>query len=204
MIKRLFTLSVLISLLISCGNKDKPTESEALPQQPLAKSNNSEAFNTQFADLLKNYYALKEAFVKEDTATINKAAKALHVSVDSLNLANISADSSIILTMQSDKESLVANLKGVLGEVSIEEKRKDFAMLGEFVYGLFRTSHYDREKLYKQRCPMAFNNKGAEWLSNAEEIRNPYLPKTMLDCGENIDSVDYRPASTTPSTPSKN
>lgn len=189
---------------MSCGSKEESKEPTTTPQQPLAKSNNNEVFNTQFSDLLKNYYALREAFIKEDTAVINKAAKALHISVDSLNLANVFADSSIILTMQSDKESLVANIKGVLGETSLEEKRKDFAMLSEFVYGLFRTSHYDREKLYKQRCPMAFNNKGAEWLSNAEEIRNPYLPKTMLDCGENIDSVDYRQPQTNTSTPTKN
>lgn len=201
MIKKFFSVTILVSILIACSSKDETKEPAPTPQQPLAKSNNSEAFNTQFADLLKNYYALKEAFVKEDTAIINKTAKALQTSTDSLNLANLQADSSILLTMQSDKESLIANIKGVIGEVNIDEKRKDFAMLGEFVYGLFRTSRYDKEKLYKQRCPMAFNNKGAEWLSNAEEIRNPYLPKTMLECGENIDSVDYRPA---PSTPSKN
>lgn len=201
MIKKLFSVAVLFSILVGCGSKDETKEQVSTPQQPLGKSNNSEAFNTQFADVLKHYYLLREAFVKEDTAAINLAAKALHVSADSLNLKNVQADSGIILTMQSDKESLIANIKGVLGETKIDEKRKDFAMLGEFVYGLFRTSRYDKDKLYKQRCPMAFNNKGAEWLSNVEEIRNPYLPKTMLECGENIDSVDYRPA---PPTPTKN
>lgn len=198
---KILSFTLLVTLLVSCGTKDESKEEVATPQQPLTKSANSEAFNTQFSELLKNYYELSEAFVKEDTAAINKSSKNLLISADSLNLKNVQADSSIILTMQSDKESLTANLKGLLGETTIEEKRKDFAMLGEFVYGLFRTSRYDREKMYKQRCPMAFNNKGGEWLSNAEEIRNPYLPKTMLDCGENIDSVDYRPA---PTSPSKN
>ena len=38
-------------------------------------------------------------------------------------------------------------------------------------------------KLYYQYCPMAFNNKGAYWLSNEEAIRNPYFGDKMLKCG---------------------
>jgi hypothetical protein len=37
--------------------------------------------------------------------------------------------------------------------------------------------------LYKQYCPMAFNNTGAFWLSDKEEIRNPYFGDKMLKCG---------------------
>jgi hypothetical protein len=37
--------------------------------------------------------------------------------------------------------------------------------------------------LYKQHCPMAFGNKGAYWLSDQEEIRNPYFGDKMLKCG---------------------
>jgi Cu(I)/Ag(I) efflux system membrane fusion protein len=38
--------------------------------------------------------------------------------------------------------------------------------------------------VYKEYCPMAFDNKGAYWLSESEEIRNPYFGKSMLTCGE--------------------
>jgi Cu(I)/Ag(I) efflux system membrane fusion protein len=40
---------------------------------------------------------------------------------------------------------------------------------------------------------MAFDNKGADWLSASNEIVNPYMPKQMIDCGSNKDSVDFRP-----------
>ena len=30
---------------------------------------------------------------------------------------------------------------------------------------------------------MAFNNEGAYWLSDAEQIRNPYFGDKMLTCG---------------------
>ena len=38
---------------------------------------------------------------------------------------------------------------------------------------------------------MAFDNKGAYWLSEEKEIRNPYFGSKMLTCGETADSVDY-------------
>ncbi len=41
--------------------------------------------------------------------------------------------------------------------------------------------------LYKQFCPMAFNNKGAYWISSSEDILNPYFGDKMLKCGR-VDS----------------
>jgi Cu(I)/Ag(I) efflux system membrane fusion protein len=38
--------------------------------------------------------------------------------------------------------------------------------------------------VYVQHCPMADNNKGADWLSLEKEIRNPYFGSSMLTCGE--------------------
>ncbi len=37
--------------------------------------------------------------------------------------------------------------------------------------------------IYKQFCPMAFNNTGAYWFSNSKEIFNPYFGDKMLKCG---------------------
>ncbi len=37
--------------------------------------------------------------------------------------------------------------------------------------------------IYKQYCPMAFNNKGASWISTSRDILNPYFGDKMLKCG---------------------
>ncbi|HTE12434.1 MAG TPA: hypothetical protein VK645_16485, partial [Chitinophagaceae bacterium] len=58
---------------------------------------------------------------------------------------------------------------------------------------------YDRQKLYHQHCPMAFNDdEEAWWISNSNKIINPYLgrkhPKykaTMEGCGDITDSLDF-------------
>ncbi|WP_373072209.1 DUF3347 domain-containing protein [Zeaxanthinibacter enoshimensis] len=43
--------------------------------------------------------------------------------------------------------------------------------------------------IYKQYCPMAFNNTGAYWYSDVPEIRNPYFGSKMLKCGEVKDTI---------------
>jgi Cu(I)/Ag(I) efflux system membrane fusion protein len=34
---------------------------------------------------------------------------------------------------------------------------------------------------------MAFDGKGAYWLSDMERVQNPYFGKTMIDCGEKVE-----------------
>lgn len=185
----LFSFPVLI---LSCGHKEEKPKPVDMPQVALTQSNNSETFNKSFAAVLSNYYALKDAFVKEDTAKITASSKALIIAADSLKLNEVKADTSLIETAKMNTQNLRDEVKGLLGEVGIENKRKSFQMATSDMYDLLRVVRYDREKVYMQHCPMAFENKGADWLSNTSEIMNPYIPKKMLDCGEVKDSVDYR------------
>jgi Cu(I)/Ag(I) efflux system membrane fusion protein len=39
---------------------------------------------------------------------------------------------------------------------------------------------------------MAFNDKGAYWLSNISKIKNPYYGKKMLTCGEVAQELRYK------------
>ena len=39
------------------------------------------------------------------------------------------------------------------------------------------------QTLYVDHCPMYNDNKGATWLSEVKQIKNPYLGKKMPTCG---------------------
>ena len=41
----------------------------------------------------------------------------------------------------------------------------------------------------KYHCPMAFNNKGANWLQDKDGTSNPYYGSMMLQCGEKVEEV---------------
>ncbi len=184
---------MLLIVFVSCGSGDKKANEANKGPVALSKSVSSSAFNQSFGKLLDNYYTLKDNFVAEkDSANLNKSARVLMVSVDSLQLKELKADSNLVSTAQTYTLGISSELKGLVGETTIENKRKSFQMVGDELYDLIRTVQYDQAVIYHDFCPMAFNDQGANWLSNSPEIRNPYIPKKMISCGEIKDSIDFR------------
>ena len=185
-----FLLIILLAFIASCGSSDKKSE-ENKPQPALSKSNNTDVFNIAFEELMNNYYHLKDNFITESDSIINVYARKLIVNIDSLPLTTLKADTNVIATAKATAQSILAELNGLLAEKNIEAKRKSFATLSEEMYDLIRTVQYDKATVYHAHCPMAFNGVGANWLSNSADIKNPYIPKQMLSCGEVTDSINF-------------
>lgn len=190
--KKIFIYIVCV-LLASCDNSDKKPAEAARPQGPLAQSVNSDDFNQSFGKLLADYYQLKDNFVAEKKDAILQAANAMLVSTDSLPLTELKADSNLVATARSYTFGIAAELKGLIGEKDILQQRKSFQLISDQLYDLIRTVQYDRAVVYHAYCPMAFDDQGANWLSSESGIRNPYIPRKMLTCGEIKDSIDFRP-----------
>lgn len=184
---------VMLSLvaLTACGGSDVPAE-EAKKDEPLAQSANSDAFNESFGNFLNSYYQLKDALVATNDAETATAATAFAGAADSLALDEMKADSSIILTAKDFATTISNDAKAIASATGIEAKRQAFQPVSDNLYTLLQTVRYDKEVVYHQYCPMAFNDQGAFWLSNSTEIMNPYFGKKMLHCGEVKDSLDFR------------
>jgi Cu(I)/Ag(I) efflux system membrane fusion protein len=80
--------------------------------------------------------------------------------------------------------SLRKSLNGIQSSTDLERKRTDFEALSEALIATIEYFGNGEMQLYKQYCPMAFGDKGANWLSQEKEIRNPYFGDKMLTCGE--------------------
>jgi len=201
--KKVLSLLILILLIVAVYwifFKKKKDTTETQQPVPLAVTNKSDAFNTTFGNMLAVYYNLKDAFGDWDTARVNQLTRSLKTQADSLPVRQLKADSSIIKMAQDYSGTISGEAMGILGEKDIQEKRKSFYTLSEALYELVRTVRYDGQVIYHQHCPMAFNEtEEAFWLSNKNEIVNPYLgnkhPKYktgMLHCGDVTDSLDFR------------
>ena len=59
-----------------------------------------------------------------------------------------------------------------------------FALLSEALWltGQRLGSGLD-EPIHRFHCPMAFNNRGANWLQTSNETENPYFGAAMYRCG---------------------
>ena len=187
---RYYVMAALV-FFTACGGKSKKTE-EVKKGEPLAASKNSNEFNDKFTSLLNNYYSLKDALASSNDTLAALQAKALVTGADNLNLKEVKADSSIIEMANQYVGAVSSEARALAGEPTLEEKRKSFQMISDNMYDLVRTVHFDKETVYHQFCPMAFNDAGAFWLSPSADIKNPYLGKKMLTCGEVKDSIDFR------------
>jgi uncharacterized protein YcfL len=188
--KKYFSGIIVITLLIvACKSEDDKPKVEDVRQSPLSQSGNTTAFDESFKALLSNYYLLKDNFIAENDTAVNSAAKKLIIAADSLKVNELKADTNIIANAKQYAQSISSEAKGLVGEKDIEAKRKSFNVLSNQLYDLIRNVQFNKETVYYQHCPMAFNEAGADWLSSSSEIKNPYLPKKMISCGEVRDSI---------------
>lgn len=177
--------------------KDK-NEVRNTKEEPIKTVRHSSAFNNSVTMAMNGYFDLKSAFVEADTSQIKVQNKKFLALIDSIKINEMTSDSSSIyqsaITFLSDiKASGVA----MLGETDITEMRKDFRMVSENLYPFLKAIKYNGPTLYWQNCPMAFGeDKEANWISNTEEIINPYLGKkhpeyksAMLHCGVIKDTI---------------
>ena len=174
----------------------------------LTVSKHSNNFNESMSKALNSYYTLTESFVNWDTTKVNASLAEFKISVDSLRIQEMEKDTAIYPTVQSQWESIKAEISGMQADTAIYEKREDLNMLSQQLFDLLRIVKYDAAKVYYQECPMALNNYEASafWLSANSETksrRNPYLGlhdpkygKAMLTCGTTRDSINFATAPT--------
>jgi hypothetical protein len=63
----------------------------------------------------------------------------------------------------------------------VDDQREAFEGLSTSMIALTKATK--PAKAYVQFCPMAGGGKGASWLSDKREVRNPYYGDKMLKCG---------------------
>ena len=198
--RKLFVVILFVALVIGVWwlfFKEK-SHNSGPKQQPLKVGIHSGEFNKSIGVVITQYLSLKDAFVNADTSTIKAEEKKLITAIDSIKIDELKKDTTgIFQSAQAQLSDIKSNADAILKETDITEMRQDFRMVSENLFPLLKTIHYEGVKLYWQNCPMAFGEgKDANWISNTEEIFNPYLGKnhpefkgTMLHCGEIKDTI---------------
>lgn len=154
-------------------------------------------FSDEFYDSLKltmtAYYQLSGALVKSDTLAADLAAVSLKQHLDSLPIARLGVDSARESQLEVNAGDIAAELQGLLIEKGgLDARRESFNMVSEMMYDLVKATGLKGSTVYRQYCPMAFNDKGAYWLSDKAEILNPYFGDAMLTCGSVTDTLRFQ------------
>lgn len=183
---KLVNTLIVVCLLImanSCKEtpKDKPTQTDSVQQTETtenlegstAKGKYKAAQSTAVfkdslvAKIYDQYIVLKTALVNS-----NQSRSALAADVLTTHFANIGVEEDVFTLLQELKEAQ-----------SLDAQRALFTKLTPPMEKLLEGA-ISEGVIYKQFCPMANNNTGAYWLSNSEEVYNPYFGDAMLHCGK--------------------
>ena len=164
-------LLVLFVVSLSCKNEKQSSEIETVEVETAKEVYTSSPLEATFNDpkvtqVYEAYNLLKTALVNTDATMAKEKASHLLTAY-----SNMGVEDEVFKAAQAISES-----------DDIKVQRQSFSDVSADVEKLLEGA-LTSGAVYKQYCPMAFNNTGGYWLSNTKEIRNPYFGDVMLKCG---------------------
>lgn len=141
-----------------------------------------EKFTEQLTDFVNQYFELKNSLVKSDFQLTQTNTKKLETIFNKIDMKLLDEEAHSMWMEQYSK------LKKDIGQLQtakdIEKQRELFSAISNQIIETVETFGLIIETVYVAYCPMALGDKGAYWLSEIEEINNPYFGNKMLRCGE--------------------
>ena len=178
-------MPLALALMVSaCGNKEEQhaDNHDAMEHNESMMDNKETMGATAGPVILKDdklnavyqhYMHLTTALTRADMAEAKVAANAIEAGAKDV----------------SGGGTLASAASKISSASSVEDQRAAYETMSNDMMRLVKKAGLAEGKVYVQYCPMAFDNKGASWLSSTEEIRNPYMGEKMMSCGENRESI---------------
>jgi hypothetical protein len=174
-----------IATLTACGNNNNTEQSTEQKSDSTSQTtpNNAEAKKGgSVNDIVSGYLDLKNALTNDNGNDAATAAKKITTAIANVDESALAADQKKVYGDVKDDIKEHAEHIGSSGS-NIAHQREHFDLLSQDVIDLVKATG-TTQTLYRDFCPMYNNKKGAPWLSETKEIKNPYYGKEMPKCGE--------------------
>ncbi len=139
------------------------------------------AFKKQLGNLAASYLTLKDALVSTNPGSAQQAAGGFSENLEKVDMALLQGEAHLYWMEQLD--GLRSHAQNIAEADEIDAQRKQFSFLSNLLIKAVTAFGTTSNQLYVQYCPMAIDNKGADWLAQEKEIRNPYFGDKMMTCG---------------------
>lgn len=141
--------------------------------------NQNSAKNPETAAILDAYFEIKNGLVADSKEKTASGGNSLLEAFSKFDMSKLSQEThkEYMEIQESAKEHAEHIVKS-----PIDHQREHFEALSTDITDLVALLGTDKV-IYQDFCPMVNNNKGAHWLSEVKEIKNPYFGSKMLKCG---------------------
>ncbi|MBS1666489.1 DUF3347 domain-containing protein [Chitinophaga defluvii] len=155
-----------------------------------AKTAAGETNKFSIAPIITDYLTLKNALVSDDDKAAASAGKKLLATLNKVDMKAIPADKhKEYMDIADDAKENAEHIGNNAGK--IDHQREHLASLSEDITDLIKLFGTP-QKLYQDHCPMFNDGKGAIWLSENKEIKNPYYGSKMISCGKVEKTIDNK------------
>ena len=137
------------------------------------------AFHEELGKLWKTYQNEHAALAADDFETASTARQEFAETLGDIDMSLLDQTAHAVWMKHAASLEKAARAKG---KDDIESLRQGFALLSEEMRSTLAT--FGVGSVYVLHCPMAFNNRGADWLQADRIVRNPYFGAAMLKCGD--------------------
>ncbi|MFK5982330.1 MAG: DUF3347 domain-containing protein [Flavobacteriaceae bacterium] len=136
--------------------------------------------NSATSAMVDGYLEIKNGLVSDDKSAAAKGGESLLNAFASFDMGSLSKD------QHSEYMEIVENATEQAEHIvksPIDHQREHFEVLSNDMNDLIALLGTEKT-LYQDFCPMANNGKGAIWLSEIQEIKNPFYGSKMMNCGK--------------------
>lgn len=132
--------------------------------------------------IIEEYLNLKNALTQDNSENASIAAENMLKMMASFDKTTLSEEN--LSEYKEIEEDMIENCNHIKENASeIAHQREHFVFLSKDIKDALDIVGTN-EKLFVDFCPMANEGKGALWISEKEEIENPYMGSKMLNCGK--------------------
>jgi hypothetical protein len=169
---------LFVLLFAACNNNSSRENTNADTSRAAAAIQKKPATSDE---IVTAYLELKNGLVNDNGEDAAEAAKKINVALEKIDESSLTAQQKKVF--DDVKQDLQENAEHIGKNAgNIAHQREHFDLLSDAITDLVKVLKPGRT-LYKDRCLMFNDNKGAIWLSETKEIKNPYYGKKMPDCG---------------------
>ncbi len=171
-------LALIVATAVSCNNSNKDKSKDA----NTATTENVENKEFNIAPIIADYLALKNALTENDSKAASKAGGKLVTVLKDMYIDDLpSGKKKQYKEIAEDARENAEHIEENSGKIDHQREHLEFLSKDILdLISLFGTP----QKLYQYHCAEFNNGKGADWISDGKDVKNPYYGKEMSDCGE--------------------
>ncbi|MEQ9217963.1 MAG: DUF3347 domain-containing protein [Cyclobacteriaceae bacterium] len=146
-------------------------------------------FQNQLTDVYNASLKLANSFIAGEVEGISSSSQQVKAELGEVDMSLLKSSEAHMEWMMNLKVMNTA-LDKMTGSKDTKDQKAAYDSFNQSLFKSIKAFGITEGSVFYQYCPMALDSQGAYWLSNTEEIRNPYFGGNMLSCGSTKETVN--------------